>query len=339
MGTSLNTTPELTSIHTNTSSHKDKLRFQKQDSDTMNSLHPLVLNQQQQNISASGPEMSGSPCEQQMERYSRDGYISAIPVLNESELREARQAFSDLEREFGEEYTQYSLHNMHLQYPWVLGLAKHPRVLQVVQNILGSDVILLDSRFICKYSTIPTAKLAATPTGNDVISLTSKEDVRSSEKDHHNDTVLPFVAWHQDMRYWGIAGGPVLSVWVALDDSLADNGALKVIPGSHHSGMQPHRAASRPGNMLTVNQEIPEELVQTERSILCPLLAGQMSIHDGLLVHGSEPNTSGRRRCGFVVRYTPTCAYTIEDPDRPRRFHATVMASGTDQFRHFSNSF
>lgn len=33
-------------------------------------------------------------------------------------------------------------------------------------------------------------------------------------------------------RYWGIDGGPVLSVWLALDDSLKENGALQVIPGS-----------------------------------------------------------------------------------------------------------
>lgn len=32
-------------------------------------------------------------------------------------------------------------------------------------------------------------------------------------------------------RYWGITGGPVLSVWLALDDSLKENGALRVIPG------------------------------------------------------------------------------------------------------------
>ncbi|KAL0974376.1 hypothetical protein UPYG_G00219630 [Umbra pygmaea] len=257
------------------------------------------------------------------QRYSHQGFISAIPVLDEAELSQIRRGFSDLEREFGQQYTQYSLHNVHLQYPWVMDLAKHPRLLQPVQAILGSDVILLDSRFICKYPTTQRDKSTATQQG--------EEELRSSEK----ETVQPFVAWHQDMRYWGISGGPVLSVWLALDDSLADNGALQVIPESHCSGLLPHHQASRPGNMLTVNQEIPEELVQTERALLCPLQAGQMSIHDGFLIHASGPNTSQKRRCGFVIRYVPTCAFPIQDPDRPRRFPATVMASGTDQFKHF----
>ncbi|XP_073343642.1 probable alpha-ketoglutarate-dependent hypophosphite dioxygenase [Pagrus major] len=244
--------------------------------------------------------------------YNQQGFLSALPVLSDIELREAKHAFSELEREFGEEYTQYSLHNVHLQYPWVSDLTKHPQILQVVKAILGPDVILLDSRFICKY---PTLK----PDGS------------------VGENGLPYVAWHQDMRYWGIDGGPVLSVWLAFDDSLKENGALRVIPGSHCAGMLPHHQAIRPGNMLTVNQEIPEELVQADEAVLCPLLAGEMSIHDGLLVHASDANTSQKRRCGFVIRYVSTCAYPIQDPDRPRKFHAAELACGTDQFNNFSN--
>ncbi|XP_074529747.1 putative alpha-ketoglutarate-dependent hypophosphite dioxygenase [Halichoeres trimaculatus] len=249
------------------------------------------------------------------EIYNKKGFLSALPVLDEIELREAKRAFSELEEEFGKEYTQYSLHNVHLQYPWVRNLTRHPQLLQVVKAVLGPDVLLLDSRFICKYPVL-------------------KPDAQEGEDEQ---TELPYVAWHQDMRYWGIAGGPVLSVWLALDDSLKENGALQVIPGSHCSGMLPHRQAIRSGNMLTVNQEIPEELVQADEAVLCPLLAGQMSVHDGLLVHASDPNMSQKRRCGFVIRYVPTCAYPIEDPDRPRKFHATELACGTDQFKHFSS--
>lgn len=104
--------------------------------------------------------------------------------------------------------------------------------------------------------------------------------------------------------------------------------------GTHCAGILPHRQAVRPGNMLSVNQEIPDELVQADEAVLCPLLAGQMSvssfipvlllpkfdlpdellpqIHDGLLVHASDANGSGKRRCGFVIRFVPTCAYPVE---------------------------
>ncbi|XP_034546232.1 probable alpha-ketoglutarate-dependent hypophosphite dioxygenase [Notolabrus celidotus] len=258
------------------------------------------------------------------EIYNQQGFLSALPVLDETELREARRAFAELEEEFGEEYTSYSLHNVHLKYPWVRNLTRHPQILRVVQAVLGQDVILLDSRFICKYPVLkPDAQ--------------ERKEGETTPDGNVGESGLPYVAWHQDMRYWGIAGGPVLSVWLGLDDSLKENGALRVIPGSHCSGMLPHRQAIRPGNMLSVNQEIPEELLQTDEALLCPLLAGQMSVHDGLLVHASDTNMSQRRRCGFVIRYVPTCAYPIQDPDRPRKFHATELVCGADQFKHFSD--
>ncbi|XP_056097960.1 L-threonyl-[L-threonyl-carrier protein] 4-chlorinase [Rhinichthys klamathensis goyatoka] len=252
-------------------------------------------------------------------QYEQQGYLSALPILSPEELQQSRDAFAELERKHGEDYTAYSLHNIHKDNDWVMALAKHPRLLEVVTAVLGPDVILLDSRFICKY---PVRK----PESNGIINV-------SSDKME----AMPFVAWHQDMTYWGFDGGPVLSVWLALDDSLEDNGALQVIPGSHQSGLLPHLQSKRAGNMLSVNQEIPEELVHPEKALLCPLQAGQMSVHDGLLVHASDPNTSNRRRCGYVIRYVPTCAYPIQDPERPRSFPDTVVVSGFDKYNHFSS--
>ncbi|TRY91113.1 hypothetical protein DNTS_020406 [Danionella cerebrum] len=258
-------------------------------------------------------------------RYNQEGYLSGLPILSPEELQDARDAFAELERKHGHDYTAYSLHNIHKDFDWVMALAKHPKLLEVVTAVLGPDVILLDSRFICKYPV--HNKHAETQEKNDDLQTSDSSDAKNG---------LPFVAWHQDMKYWGFDGGPVLSVWLALDDSLEDNGALQVIPGSHHSGLLPHHQSKRLGNMLSVNQEIPEELVETEKSILCPLLAGQMSIHDGLLVHASDPNTSERRRCGYVIRYVPTCTYPIQDPERPRTFPDTVLVSGSDKYNHFS---
>lgn len=38
------------------------------------------------------------------EIYKEQGYLSALPVLSETELREARRAFSELEKEFGKHH-------------------------------------------------------------------------------------------------------------------------------------------------------------------------------------------------------------------------------------------
>ena len=38
---------------------------------------------------------------------------------------------------------------------------------------------------------------------------------------------------------------------------------------------------------------------------------GQLSMHDIYLVHGSAPNTSGRRRAGVAIRYMPTMGFSL----------------------------
>ena len=42
------------------------------------------------------------------------------------------------------------------------------------------------------------------------------------------------VIWHQDASYWPLTPSPVVSVWLAIDDTDVDNSAMHVIGGSHH---------------------------------------------------------------------------------------------------------
>lgn len=39
--------------------------------------------------------------------------------------------------------------------------------------------------------------------------------------------------WHQDIRYWSFERPELVSVWLALGEENARNGALRIIPGSH----------------------------------------------------------------------------------------------------------
>ena len=51
----------------------------------------------------------------------------------------------------------------------------------------------------------------------------------------------------------------------------------------------------------------------TASAVDLPLGAGQISIHDGTLIHGSLPNCSERRRCGLTLRYIPTWVRQAEE--------------------------
>ncbi|KAL8590454.1 hypothetical protein ACOMHN_011667 [Nucella lapillus] len=236
--------------------------------------------------------------------FQDNGYISPLDVLEAEEARQLRENFNRSEEEIGQDNATYSMHNEHMTKPWVLRVATHPKMLAPLQAILGPNLFLLDSRFICKYPTPKTSEA--------------------------------FVAWHQDVRYWGVEGD-VVSVWLAVDDADEENGCMQVIPGSHKDGILKHVSADKGGNLLTSNQSIPLELFDINKSVSCPLKAGQMSLHHGHTVHGSDTNHSARRRCGYVIRFIATTTRPITDPDRPRTFPATVLVSGKNEEKNFED--
>jgi ectoine hydroxylase-related dioxygenase (phytanoyl-CoA dioxygenase family) len=109
------------------------------------------------------------------------------------------------------------------------------------------------------------------------------------------------VAWHQDASYWPLSPSKAVTVWLAIDDADQDNGCMKFISGSHHHGHMTYRpSGSHEDNVLNQTIENPEQYGDV---VYDPLLAGQVSIHSDLLLHGSEANSSGRRRCALTLRY------------------------------------
>ena len=66
------------------------------------------------------------------------------------------------------------------------------------------------------------------------------------------------------------------------------------------SGPWPERKIRPPSpEIVRRSRPKPGEPVYAE------LKAGEASVHADLLLHGSEANTSDRRRCGLTLRYTP----------------------------------
>ena len=73
----------------------------------------------------------------------------------------------------------------------------------------------------------------------------------------------------------------ITALW-ALDDFTADNGATRVVPGSHL------RPAGKPDPAETIPAEMP---------------AGSVLLFCGRLYHGAGANTTGRPRLGVVIDY------------------------------------
>ena len=114
--------------------------------------------------------------------------------------------------------------------------------------------------------------------------------------------------WHQDGDYYPIEPLETCTVWISLDGSTPEQGCMRYIPGSHRDRkIYSHHFEHR--DDYTLAQVIDEGQVDLNQSRDIILQAGQISIHDVYLVHGSGPNLSDRRRMGLVLRIMPATSF------------------------------
>jgi ectoine hydroxylase-related dioxygenase (phytanoyl-CoA dioxygenase family) len=135
---------------------------------------------------------------------------------------------------------------------------------------------------------------------------------------HAHDTAVS-IGWHRDRPYMGLAGEST-TAWVALSDSRAANGCMRAVPDPGRR-QNPERAG-RPGREVVGEGD--------EREVVDVLLeAGEMSLHDADVLHGSAPNHSEEKRVGFVIRFvTPqTRPFTGRPP--------VILARGGDHHNNF----
>ena len=240
--------------------------------------------------------------EQWPKQWAERGFLPVVDVLAPDEAMRCRAQFDALEREIPPAAAEVRILDRHFDQEFVWRLATHPRVLDAVEAVLGPDVMLLASNFFCKYP--------------------------AEERGER------FVAWHQDVTYWGLEPARAITAWIAIDDADVENGCMSVIPGSHRLGVLEHGKSDREGNLLSINQAVPDALVDEERAVSMPLRAGQMSLHDGMLLHGSHPNRSSRRRCGLAARFITPDVRQVS-PNSVRGYYRPVLVRGMDRYRNF----
>jgi ectoine hydroxylase-related dioxygenase (phytanoyl-CoA dioxygenase family) len=136
-----------------------------------------------------------------------------------------------------------------------------------------------------------------------------------------------FAAWHQDGVYSGWYLTPSVSAWVALSDSTIENGCMRVVPGSHRSGRFEHRPFAGENSLFLRTEEVQVEVDEASARNV-ELRAGEFSLHDSNIIHGSKPNVSDTRRIGFVIRYV-TPAF-----QRRRGNHPLVRVRGRADVAH-----
>ena len=214
---------------------------------------------------------------QDLDTYRREGLLKSPFRIPEDQLGRMRESLDKLMRD-NAHLAPETLVCPHIAYgkthdaaaagQW-LEYARHPGILDLVSQLIGDDIILWGSQVFCKPP------------------LTGKA-----------------IPWHQDGQYWPIRPIATCSVWIALDDATPENGCMRYIPGSHANGsIYRHRVSDRTD--IVLNQEVEPSQFDESAGRDDALKAGQFSLHDVYLIHGSNANRSPKRRAGFVIRYMP----------------------------------
>lgn len=224
--------------------------------------------------------------------YHRDGFLFPIPVLNRSEVSYFRSCHDELDRRLGGRPSSRRKAQLHLHFKWACDLVTYPGILDVVEEIIGPNILVHSSTIFTKYA------------GDG-----------------------KFVSWHQDSHYWGLSESRLVSAWIALSDSTAENGCLRVLPGTHrrrYDHIEKREEKNILGSGLTVSESIDES-----RAVDIVLQAGQMSFHHADIIHGSNANSSRAPRIGFAIRYVST------EVNQEKHHYNVILARGRDEFQHY----
>jgi len=106
-----------------------------------------------------------------------------------------------------------------------------------------------------------------------------------------------------DRVAWGLSEPQLVSVWIALSPSTAENGCMQVIRATHKEGILPHGEKSNDEKNLLrsgLSLKAAPVLDDVQDVILQP---GEFSLHHPFAIHGSSPNRSTTPRMGFAIRY------------------------------------
>ncbi len=218
----------------------------------------------------------------QIAAYHDKGYVVPDYRLPDSELEEIRSRHAALlERhpEFRDNASVLLTYDVGF-----LNYARDPNILDMVEQVIGSDICLWNMSFFAK----PALNGKKTP-------------------------------WHQDGQYWPIRPLATCTVWIAIDDCTPENGPLRYIPGSHKTNrLMAHDQKDDPN--YTLNQELRADEYDESQAEDLIIEAGQMALHDVYIAHGSNENHSPHPRRGMTMRMMPTTS--VYDREVAEAMHA-----------------
>jgi phytanoyl-CoA hydroxylase len=172
-----------------------------------------------------------------------------------------------------------------------MNLAADPRILDLVEVLIGPNILLYYSMLMMK----PARSGAPAP-------------------------------WHQDLAFFVHDRARLVACQVYLDDSTADNGCVHVVPGSHQLGLLNHFDGDRFTEIVQGDTSAFDAA-----AVPVPVKAGGMILWHCLTLHQSPPNRSDRGRRAVVFEYKDPQARLLTGSFAPGEVHTVGrMVRGSD---------
>ena len=253
----------------------------------------------------------------QKQTYAEEGFVIIRGFLDPAELADWRRCLDDAvsQRDGGGLATDASgkIPQWHPEHGAGLASTADMATRSVVDvAVAGDDKRINGSRIFTQrvnlWMTSPSMrrKMLDPQLGRMVAELTGVDGVRI----WHDQTLIkePWAnptALHVDNPNWGYDSHQATSIWVALDDVTAENGALCFLPRSHKVAALGVRAGGAgSGNVADHIFEVYPSLA-TQTPVIATMRAGDCSFHSGMLAHGAGANMSAGRRRAMTCAYMP----------------------------------
>lgn len=230
----------------------------------------------------------------QKQFYSENGYLVGLPpIYTREEMSELSRDLPHLLALLKPGETPKDIREWHETSRWLFDICMNPKIHDLVEGILGPNFFLWASNFFVK-------------------------EPRTKET----------VGWHQDAYYWLMSPHNSVTVWLAFGDVDEENGAMRIVPGSHKSGIIQHSRSTATDSVLTL--ELEHGTFREDTAVSMRLKAGEVSLHDDAAVHGSPANPSDRKRVGLTMRFSGT---NVKNDLAVNPHFKTYMCRGVDQFK------
>jgi ectoine hydroxylase-related dioxygenase (phytanoyl-CoA dioxygenase family) len=209
----------------------------------------------------------------QVDSYRHNGFLYPIAALSPAEIATCLAGVQRLEAALGSPIADADVKwrsHAYAHSPWFSDLIRHPRILDVIEDVIGPNILVWTSTFFIKESHSPT-----------------------------------FAAWHQDGTYFGLEPREQVCAWVALTDATAEAGCMEML-SSHGAPRQLRHAALGLAHSINRAGQTIVEAFDDSNPVAMALPAGCFSLHHELAVHRSAPNRAAHRRIGIGLNYIPT---------------------------------